>query len=143
MSTAAVNPCTDNFFSQVLKGNAIVCSTTFQDYETSSAQDSIQSVADNAQTQADLGNLSQDAADVAQTAADQAEAQSPGDVANTTQAIATSTAGQIFTTCPNGGSGLAVPGLPCINFSYLAYGAIILIVLYVLALVSSFVPRPR
>lgn len=140
MSTAAVSPCTDNFFSQLVKGNALACSTTFQNYETSSAQDSIQSVADNAATYYGPDST---VSDVAATTAAQQEAQSPSDVANTTQAVASSTVGQIFTTCPDGGSGLAIPGLPCINFSYIAYGVLGLVALYVLALVASFVPRPR
>jgi hypothetical protein len=124
----------------VFAGNAIVCSKTFQDYETSSAEAQIQTVVDNANTNYGEGSAT---AQVAQTIATQQEAQSAADVAATTDAVASSTVGQIFTTCASGDSGLAIPGLPCISFKWIAIGIGGLVVLYFLALVSSFVPRPR
>jgi hypothetical protein len=138
MAATPNDPCQASLFSQVFSGNAIVCSSTFKDYETKSAQDSIQSVADNAAKFYDST-----VADISQTAADQQEAQVPTDVQDTSESIANSTVGQVFTTCSNGDSGISVPGLPCIPWSYLAYGGIALIVLYFLAIISSFVPRPR
>ena len=140
---AAANPCNDSFLSQVFSGNAIVCSDTFKNYLTTSESDAVQKVADNAQAQADAGLISQESADVAQTSADQQEAQATDDTTNVTTAIANSKVGQIFTTCDNGDAGLAVPGLPCISWKWLGIGAVALIALYVAALVSSVVPRPR
>jgi len=139
----APNPCNDSLFGRVLSGNAIVCSSTFKDYLTKSEQDAVQDVADRAQAQADAGYISQHSADVAQTAADQQSEQADADTENVTDAIAKSKVGQIFTTCDNGDSGLAIPGLPCVSWKWIGIGAAALVVLYVLALVSSFVPRPR
>ena len=145
---AAYNPCDANYLSQFVSGNIIVCSTTFQDYETFTGQAEIDQVAVNAASQAiqaaqngDFSKLS--TVNVAATAALQQEAHVPSDVANTTDAVASSTVGQIFTTCGNGDAGLAIPGLPCIAFKWLALGIGGLVVLCFLALVSSIVPRPR
>src|SRR5271168_4851644 len=92
----APNPCSASFVSQVFSGNAIVCSQTFQDYETEDATSQIQSVVDNANTNYGEGSAT---AQVAQTIATQQEAQTAADVASTTSAVASSTVGQIFTTC--------------------------------------------
>lgn len=139
MATAP-NPCDASFFAQVFAGNAVVCNKTFQNYETKSAQDSIQSVVDNANTNYGSGSA---VANVAETTAAQQEAQVTADTANVIEAVANSKVGQIFTTCDSGDAGLAVPGLPCISWKYLLYGAAALVALYVLALISSLVPRPR
>lgn len=136
----ATNPCASSFLSQVFAGNAIVCSKTFQDYETDEAKSQIQSVVDNANTNYGEGSST---AQIAQAVATQQEAQSAADVAATTDAVASSTVGQIFTTCASGDSGLAIPGLPCISFKWIGIGLAALVALYFLALVSSFVPRPR
>src|SRR4029077_1287922 len=136
----ATSPCDASFLSQVFSGNAIVCSSTFQQMETTDATAQIQSVVDNADTY--YGDSSP-AAETAATAAAQQEAHISADISNVTESVSSSTVGQVFTTCPNGGSGIAIPGLPCINFSYILYGAIALFALYFLAVVSSFVPRPR
>lgn len=138
MGATANDPCQAGFVSQLFSGNAIVCSSTFKDYETKSAQESIQAVADNASTYYD-----DRVAGVAQAAADVQESYVPTDVQDTSEYIASSNVGQVFTTCGNGSAGIAIPGLPCIPYSYLMYGAIALVVLYILALVSSFIPRPR
>ena len=147
MATAPVtpNPCDANIFSQLFSGNAIVCSTTFQNYETTSGEAQIQQVADNEQAQADVGQVPQANADIAQTAADQQEAQVSGDVQNVTQAIGNSTVDQFFTTCPSGSSGIAIPGtgLPCIPWKYLGIGVALLLVTYVVAVFSSVLPHPR
>lgn len=141
MAAAPVpNPCDASFVSQVFAGNAVVCSKTFQQYETKSAQAQIQSVVDNANTAYGEGSAT---AQVADTVATQQEAQSASDVAGVTQAVASSKVGQIFTTCDSGDSGLAIPGLPCVSFKWLGIGAGVLVALYVLAVVASFVPRPR
>jgi len=136
----APSPCSSSFLSQVFAGNAIVCSKTFQDYETDDANSQIQSVVDNANTNYGEGSAT---AQVAQTIATQQEAQTSADIASTTDAVASSAVGQIFTTCASGDSGLAIPGLPCISFKWIAIGIAGLVALYILALVSSIVPRPR
>jgi hypothetical protein len=136
----APNPCADSFLSQVWSGNVIVCAKTFKDYETKSAQDQIQTVVNNANTYYGTGSS---AAQVAEATATQQEAQSSADVTNVTDAVASSKVGQIFTTCGDGNSGLAIPGLPCIDFKYMLYFVVAMVLLYALALVSSIVPRPR
>lgn len=137
---ATPSPCSRSYLSQLFSGNAIVCSTTFKNYLVSDEQASVQKVVDNAQTYYGTDSA---AAQVAEATATQQEAQAPGDVTNTTDSVAASMAGQFFTTCNNGDSGIALPGLGCVSWKYLSYGAIALVVLYFLALVSSFVPRPR
>jgi hypothetical protein len=137
---AASDPCSASFLSQVFSGNAVVCSSTFQQMETTDATAQIQSVVDNADTY--YGEDSP-AADTAATAAAQQEAHVSADISNITESISSSTVGQVFTTCDDGNSGLAIPGLPCIDWDYLLYGVIALIVLYFVAIISSFVPRPR
>jgi len=139
-SAATPNPCSAGFLSQVFSGNAIVCSDTFKNYEAESEKSQIQSVADNAAAAYGQDSL---AANVAQTAADQQEQQATDDVNNVTDAVASSTAGQIFTTCSDGSGGLAIPGLPCIDYNYIIYGVIGLVLLYVFATVASFIPKPR
>jgi ribulose 1,5-bisphosphate carboxylase large subunit-like protein len=136
----ATNPCNDSFLSQIWSGNAIVCSDTFKNYETKNANTQIQSVVDNAKTNYGEGSAT---AQIAESVATQQEAQTASDVENVNQAVAKSKVGQIFTTCDSGDSGLAIPGLPCISFKWIALGIGGLVVLYFLALVSSVIPRPR
>lgn len=137
---ATTSPCDAGFLSQVFSGNAIVCSKTFQDYEASSEKSQIQSVADNA---AEYYGDGSPTAQIAQATATQQIGEADMDVTNVTQAVSSSKVGQIFTTCDSGDSGLAVPGLPCISFKWLGVGVAALVALYFLAVVSSFVPRPR
>jgi len=134
------SPCDAGFLSQLFAGNAITCSSTFQDYEQASETSQIQSVVDNANTYYGEGSPT---AQIAASTAAQQEAQATADVSNVTNAVASSKIGQIFTTCDSGASGLAVPGLPCVSFKWLGLGLAALIGLYFLAVVSSFVPRPR
>jgi hypothetical protein len=134
----AASPCSAGFGSQLLSGNLITCSSTFKDYLQSSETDQIQSVADNA-----AANYDSDVANVAQTAADQAESQAQSDVDNVTNAVASSTYAQVFTTCDDGNAGLSLPGLPCIDWTYLGLGVAALVVLYFVAVFSSFIPRGR
>jgi hypothetical protein len=136
----ATNPCATSFLSQVFSGNAVVCNQTFQDSETTDATAQIQSVVDNADT---FYGEDSPAFATASTAASQQEAQVSADISNVTNSVASSNVGQIFTTCDDGNGGLAIPGLPCIDYNYLIYGVVGLIVLYILALVNSIVPRPR
>lgn len=136
----ADDPCSAGFFSKLFSGNAIVCSETFQNYEKTQETAAIQSVADNASAAYGEGSA---IAQLTQTTATQQEAQVTGDVADVTTAIADSTAGQLFTTCDNGDAGLALPGLPCVPWLYLGFGVGALVLLYVLALVSSVIPRSR
>jgi hypothetical protein len=140
MATASSAACSDSLLSQIFKGNAIACSQTFQDYEAGQEKDSIQSVVDNAQEY--YGDNS-DVVQVATTAAAQQEAQAVDDVTNVVDSVAASNYAQIFSTCDDGNGGLSIPGLPCIDYTYLLYGAIGLVVLYFVALFSSFIPRPR
>jgi len=139
MATAP-SACSAGFLSQVFSGNAIVCNQTFQDILADDEVSQIQSVVDNA-----VQNYGADSStvQVAQTAASQQEAQAASDVANVTDAISSSTVGQIFTTCSSGDSGLSIPGLPCISFFWIGIGLASLVALYILAIVSSVIPRPR
>lgn len=136
----STSPCAASFFSQVFSGNAIVCNSTFQNSEISDATAQIQSVVDNADT---FYGDDSPASATAATAAAQAESQVTSDVQNVTDSISSSTVDQVFTTCNDGSSGISVPGLPCIDWKYIAIGGVILVVLYFAAIISSFVPRPR
>lgn len=136
---SAPSACSSSFLTNLFAGNAIVCSQTFQASEAASEQSDIQSVVDNAQAAYGADSTT---ADVAETAATQQEAQISSDVANVTNAVAASTAGQFFTTCPSGDSGLALGGLPCISFKWLGVGLVGLLLLYFLAIFSSVIPRP-
>jgi hypothetical protein len=140
MSTAPNPACNASVFSQLVSGNLIVCSSTFQSAQVESEQAQIQSVADNA-----AQNYGDDSvvANITQSAADQQEAQASSDVTAIDNAIAASNVDQFFTTCSDGNDGIAIPGLPCINYTYILYGLIALVVLYFLAVAQSFVPRPR
>jgi hypothetical protein len=140
VATATNAACSDSLISQIFKGNAITCSDTFKDYLVGQEKDSIQSVVDNAATYYGEDSTT---VHVAQTAASQQEAQAENDVKQITDDVAASNFGQIFTTCDDGNGGLAIPGLPCINYTYLLYGGIALVVLYFVAIIASFVPRPR
>lgn len=137
---AAPNSCDASLLSQTFAGNLIVCSKTFRDYETQSGQAQIQSVVDSATK---YYGPDSSTARVADAAATIQEAQVPADVSSTNDAVAASTVGQVFTTCGNGDAGIAIPGVPCLPFKWLALGAAALVVLYFLAIISSLVPRPR
>ena len=136
----AAPDCSAGFFSQLFAGNAIVCNKTFQNYEVQSEKDAIQSVADNAAAAYGEGSS---VAQIAQTTATQQEAQATDDVQNVTDTIAASTVDQLFTTCDDGNSGIAIPGLPCIDWTYLGIGIGVLILLYFVAVFSAFIPKPR
>lgn len=136
----AAPDCSAGFFSQLWSGNAIVCNKTFQEYEVQTEKDAVQSVADNAKEAYGEGSA---IANLTQTTATQQEAQVEADVANVTEAISSSTAGQIFTTCDNGGSGIAIPGLPCVNWSYIGIGFGVIVLLYLLAVFAPLISRSR
>lgn len=140
MATASSAACSDSLISQIFKGNAITCSSTFQDYLVGQEKDSIQSVVDNA---AEYYGPDSSTVQVATTAASQQEAQAVDDVKNVVDSVAASNYAQVFSTCDDGNGGLAIPGLPCIDYTYILYGVIALVVLYFVAVISSFVPRPR
>ena len=132
-------PCDAGFLSQVFSGNAIVCNSSFQQYETDSGVAQIQSVIDNADT-----FYSGTAADaVANTVGSQQETQVSEDVANVTDSISNSSAGK---TCSDGSPGIDLTflGGPCIKFLWLEIGGgiiIALIILYFLAIFSSVIPK--
>lgn len=132
----STSPCAAGFLSRVFSGNEIVCNSSFQNMETTNATSQIQSVVDNADTFYD-----DTVSSVAQTAATQQEAQVSFDVANVTDAISSSTAGQFFSTCPDGNGGIAIPGGPCIDYEYLIFGVLALVALYFIAIFSSFIPK--
>lgn len=140
MASAPNAACSASFLSQVVSGNVIVCNSAFQDFEESSATDQIQSVVDNA-----VSNYGENsaAAQTAQTFAEQQEAQISDDVQSVTESVASSNVDQIFTQCDDGNSGLAIPGLPCIDWTYIGIGIAALILLYIVALFSSIIPRGR
>lgn len=133
--TNMADPCAAGFFSKLFSGNTIVCSDTFKSYEISSGQAQIQSVVDNAPTDY--------AAEVGQQVADAQKQAFITDVNAINRDVANS---DIGTTCDDGSPGidLTIIGLPCIKYSWLKWGAVgiaALLVLYVVALGNSLVPR--
>lgn len=140
MATATSAACSDSLLSQIFKGNAITCSDTFKDYLAGSEVDSIQSVVDNAKEY--YGDDST-VVSVAETAASQQEAQATSDIQSAVDTVTSSNYAQVFSTCDDGNGGLSIPGLPCIDYTYLLYGVIALVVLYFVAVFASFIPRPR
>jgi hypothetical protein len=135
---SASNPCTSSFITQLVSGNAIVCNFTFEASQAQDEVDQIQTVVDNA-----VSNYGSDSptATAAETAALQQQAQASDDVTSIDTDIANSSVDQVFTTCDDGNAGLQIPGLPCIDWTYLLIGIGLLVVLYFAAVFSSLIPR--
>lgn len=124
------------FLTNLWNGNAIVCNDTFKQSQIDSGQAEIQSAVDNAPDSA--------AQQVGQQVANAQKLAFVSDVNAIFSDVAKSaTAGK---TCDDGSPGidLTLIGLPCLKYSWFKWGAVAvagLILLYVLALANSIVPR--
>lgn len=144
-----MSDCSASIFSQILSGDALVCSKTLQNYETSSSQKSVQAVAD-----ATVANQGADsvAAQVTEQFAATQEALAPNDTSNVTSAIVASSAGKVFGASCNGEPGLdlSLVGGPCLTYTLLKeIGLGILLALavgtflYGAAVLGPFIPKGR
>jgi hypothetical protein len=132
--------CSGGFLKNLWSGNAIVCSDTFQQSQVKSGQAQIQSVVDNA---AEFYGPNSPAVIAGQASADQQKSSFVNDVLGIDADVINSDDGK---TCDDGAPGinLSILGLPCLKYSWFKWGAVAvvaLLVLYVVALGRSFLPR--
>lgn len=143
------DPCSAGFFSRLFSGDAIICSGAFQSYEQSQEEAGIQSVADNASTNYGAGSLT---ASVAAQASNAQILASKLDTSTINSELAQTDAGKILNSTCDGAPGidLSIVGGPCLSYDqlkkyglYAGLGIGALIILYVLGIVSSFIPKRR